>query len=141
MEQWVRGFIMRYGTHITMSSVHGSRAQALSSINSRTESASQCNDLSLCGTFKWAEALDISACLNTSGCQNNSNMQSSSTLNCAALGGAVHLQSQVCDPTRNNATDFGTMFTEWENGGDLDSDSSAIGYSFVSISDYLLNMD
>lgn len=138
MQSWKASFIERFGTHISMTSSHGSHVQALASIVSRTTSASDCNTLSLCFGFEWAAGAKggLELCSKSNQCDNTSSTSQSQTLKCAALGGDSAFQNKVCDSGTPES-----IFDKWEEGGDLDSASSAIGYHFLPISEFITNMD
>jgi len=135
---WKAKFIERFGTHISMTSSHGSHIQALASIDSRAASASACNTRSLCSGFDWVASAKggPKACLKGQECDNISSASRSQTLKCAALGGDSALTSEMCLPDTPQL-----VFDKWEQGGDLDSASSAIGYSFLPLSEFIKNLD
>jgi len=138
MRRWKGTFIERFGTHISMTSSHGSHVQALASVSSRTASATDCNTLSLCLNFGWAAGAkaELNLCSKRNQCDNSSSTLQSETLKCASLGGDSAFQSRVCHSGISESD-----FSQWENGGDLDSAGSAIGFSFLPISEFITNMD
>lgn len=143
MEAWLAAFIERFGTHLTLSSAHGARVQALTSTESNSESSHACMARSMCRRFGWTAPTEIVAnatidlgCRDTSGCNSSEYSSVSEHSTCVAVGGDSALQSQICQVNVPGET-----LQNWLNGGDFSSGSSAFSYSFMPIADFLTNVN
>jgi len=142
MEVWKASFLRRFGTHVAMSSNHGALVQSLSSVDSRSDLSSACQDSSLCRQFGWtapaaaAGDASVNLCSQSSSCENSSSSSESERSTCVALGGDPALQHKMCMASVSEQT-----FDSWLQGGDLQAGSSAYRFSFMPMWEFLTNVD
>jgi len=139
MRTWKTEFIEIFGTHIAVESSHGAKIQALTSMDARAESAKDCTSFSLCSNFGFVSANLNCNSDNSKGkgnCDKSSSLKSSLTDKCVAVGGKPSGQFSVSG-AKASAADI----ENWVSGADLDTDSSAINYDLMPISELLTNAD
>merc|ERR1719195_1846741 len=92
----------------------------------------------LCLKFGWVGAgnAGLQLCSNNSRCDDGSKSSESQKSSCVAIGGDPSLQSRMCQTEVSQET-----LESWLEGGDVDAGSTAYRYSFMSLSDFLTNVD
>jgi len=139
MMAWKTGFIQAFGTHIAVESSHGAKIQALTSMDSRHESAKDCTSSSICSSFGFILAESSNDCQissNTTSCDDSSSLKSSLTEKCVAVGGKPSEQFSV-----SGAKASAQEIEKWVSGANVDTDSSAINYDLIPISELLNGAD
>lgn len=150
MLQWERLFIQKYGTHYTIASIHGAMVQAISNSHSSSSVSKKCLDSSLCGNFGFVNpetvvvdpngtaggAASLAFCSSANECTSKEHANQAASQSCVAKGGQINLQSKVCGSSIS-ADDLESFL----DGGELDSGSSVIRFTFKPIAEFLTNLD
>lgn len=143
LNAWVSAFVGRFGTHMTFGSTHGALVQSLTFADSQSGASHSCMDRSLCQKFGWvapsaSEFQDQASnvCVNASRCDNRTGSSASERSTCIAVGGDKNLSLKICQASVPQET-----MEAWLGGGDMNSGTSIIRYSFMPIATFLTNVD